>query len=60
MKIFEGDVYAQRIILQNLICLFQDDKMMEDESIRSYNGKIFEIVAGIRSHGGTKLDDEVI
>ena len=34
--------------------------MMEDESIRSYIGIISKIVVGIRSHGGTKLDDEVI
>ena len=34
--------------------------MMEDESVRRYIGRILEIVAGIKSHGGTKLDDEVI
>ena len=33
---------------------------MEDESIRSYVGRISEIVAGIRSHRGTKFEDEVI
>ena len=42
------------------IMKFQDARMMEDDSIRSYIGKIFEIFAGIRSHGRTKLDDEVI
>ena len=34
--------------------------MMEDESIRSYVGRIFEIVTRIISHGGAKLEDEVI
>ena len=34
--------------------------MMEDESVRSYIGRIFEIVAGITSHDGKKFDDEVI
>ena len=34
--------------------------MMEDESVRSYIGRISKIVVGIISHGGTKLDDEVI
>ena len=43
-----------------MICAFQHARMMEDESVRSYIGRISEIVAGIRSHGGTKLDDEVI
>ena len=37
---FEGDKHAKRIKLQNLICLFQEAKMMEDESVRSYIGKI--------------------
>ena len=46
--------------LQNWICTFQDAKMMEDESIRSYVGRISEIVPGIQSLGGTKQDDEVI
>ena len=34
--------------------------MMEDESIRSFIGKISEIVVGITSLDGTKFDDEVI
>ena len=34
--------------------------MMEDESIRSYIGRISEMVVGIQSHGGTREDDEVI
>ena len=33
---------------------------MEDESTRSYIGRILEMVVGIRSHGGTKDDNEVI
>ena len=46
--------------LQNWICAFQDAKMMEDESIRTYVGRISKITASIRSQGGTKEDDEVI
>ena len=57
---YEGDTHAKRVRLQNLYFTFQDAKMMEDESIRSYIGRISENVVGIRSHGGTKLDDEVI
>ena len=34
--------------------------MMEDESIRSYVGKIFKITTSIKSQGGTKEYDEVI
>ena len=34
--------------------------MMEDESVRSYIGRIFEIFVGIRSYEGTKSDDEVL
>ena len=33
---YEGDTHAKRIRLQNLHCTFQDARMMEDESIRSY------------------------
>ena len=57
---YEGDTHAKRARLQNLHCAFQDARMMEDEFVRSYVGRILEIVAGIRSHGGTKSDDEVI
>ena len=39
-SIFEGDTHTKRVILQNWICTFQDAKMMEDESIRSYVGTI--------------------
>ena len=34
--------------------------MMEDESVRSYVSRIYEIVAGITSLDGNKFDDEVI
>ena len=34
--------------------------MMENESVRSYIGKILEITGGIKAQGGTKEDDEVI
>ena len=57
---YEGDTHAKRVRLQNLHCAFQDARMMEDESVRSYVGRISEIVARIRSHGGTKSKDEVI
>ena len=52
-KLIMRETHAKRIRLQNLHCAFQDARMMEDESVRSYNGRILEIVAGIRSHGGT-------
>ena len=57
---FEDDKHAKRIRLQNWICLFQDAKMMEDESIRSYIGRISEIVVGIKSCNGSKDEDEII
>ena len=57
---YEGDKHAKRVRLQNLICAFQEARMMEDESVRNYIGRISEIFAGIKSHGGTKSDDEVI
>ena len=57
---YEGDTHAKIVRLQNLICPFQDARMMEDESIISDIGKISKIFVGIKSHGGTKLDDEVI
>ena len=57
---YEGDTHTRRVRLHNLICAFQDARMMEDESVRSYIGRISKIFAEIRYHGGTKLDDEVI
>ena len=44
----------KRMKLQNWICTFQDAKMMEDESIRSYVGTISYIIVGIWFLGGTK------
>ena len=57
---YEGDTHAKRVRLKNLICAFQDARIIEDESIRSYIGKIYKIVVGIKFDGGTKLDDKVI
>ena len=57
---YESDTHAKRVRLQNLHCTFQDARMMEDESVRSYIGRISKIVVRIKSHGVTKLDDEVI
>ena len=57
---FKGDAHSKKLRLECWICAFQDAKMMEDESVRTYIGKISEIIAGIRSQGGTKEDDEVI
>ena len=37
---FEGDKHAERMRLQNWICAFQNSEMMEDESLRSYIGRI--------------------
>ena len=57
---YEVDTHPKRVRLQNLICTFQDARMMEDEFVRSYVGRISKIVAGISSYGGSKLYDEVI
>ena len=57
---FEGDEHSKKLRLQSWICTFQNAKMMEDESVRTYVGRILEITAGIRSQEGTKEDDEVI
>ena len=57
---YEGDTHAKRVRLQNLHCAFQDARMMEDEYIRSYIGRISKIFVGTRSQEVTKLDDEVI
>ena len=37
---FEGDEHSKKLRLQSWICAFQDAKMMEDESIRTYVGRI--------------------
>ena len=57
---FEGDEHSKKLRLKNWIFLFQDAKMMEDKSIRTYSSRILKIIVGIRSQGGTKEDDEVI
>ena len=57
---FESDAHSKKLRLKNLICAHQDAKIMEDESIRTYVGRISEIIVGIRSQGRTKEDDEVI
>lgn len=46
--------------MQSWICLFQDAKMLEDETIKSYFARISKIVIGIRSCGGSKKEDEVV
>ena len=40
--------------------MFQDAKMMEGESIRSYIGRISKIVVGIKSYNGSKDEDEIV
>ena len=57
---FEGDEHSKKLRLQSWICTFKDAKMMEDESIRTYIGRISKITIGIISQGGTREDDEVI
>ena len=57
---YEGDTHAKRVRLQNLDCIFQDARMMEDEFVRSYVGRISEIFARITSHDVKKSNDEVI
>ena len=57
---YEGDTHAKRVRVWNLHSTFQDARMMEDGSIRSYVDRISEIFARIRSHGRTKYEDEVI
>lgn len=57
---YEGDAHVKRVRLQNLYCALQDAKMLEDEFVRSYVGRITKIVAGITSLGVKKSNDEVI
>ena len=59
-NIFEGDEHSNKLRLQTWICAFEYAKMIEDESIGTYVGRISKITIGIRSQGGTKEDDEVI
>ena len=49
---YEGDTHAKRVRIHNLICVFQDARMMEDEYVRSYVSRISKIVARIISCGG--------
>ena len=46
---FEGDAHSKKLRLQSWIYAFQDAKMMEEEYIRSYVGRILEITIGIKS-----------
>lgn len=57
---FEGDEHAKKFILHNWICAFEDIIMMEDESVRSYIGRMSKIVIDIKSCGGTKTKNELI
>ena len=57
---YEGDTYLKRNRIKYLHCEFQDNRMMEDESIRCYIGRISNIVARIGSCEGTKSNDEII
>ena len=57
---FEDDKHARNLRLQNWVCLFQEAKMMEDESIRSYFCRIPEIVSGIKACNRKKDGDEIV
>ena len=46
---FEGDEHSKKLRLQNWICAFQDAKMMEDESVRTYIGRISKITVVIKA-----------
>ena len=46
---FEGDEHSKKLRLKSWICAFQDAKMMEDESIRTYIGRILEITIAIKA-----------
>ena len=59
-SIFEGDTHTKRVRLQNQICAFQDTKMMEDEYIRNYIGRVSIFFVGIKSHGSTKEEYEFV
>ena len=37
---FEGDKHSKKLRRQSWICVFQDAKIMEDESVRTYIGRI--------------------
>lgn len=57
---FEGDEHEKRVRLHNWICAIEDIRMLKDESIRSYIGRMSEIVTGIKSCGGKMIENEVI
>ena len=57
---FEGDEHSKNFRLQYWICAFQDAKMMEDEFLRTYIGRILEITIGIKAQGETKDDNEFL
>ena len=59
-SIFEGDKHAKRTRLKNWICLFQEAKMMEDESVRNYICRISKIIAGFKVCEDTNEEDEII
>ena len=59
-SIYEGEKHAKRIKLQIWIFLFQEAKMMEDESVRTYASRIWEIIVEIKAYRGKKEEDEII
>lgn len=40
--------------------MFYNVNMMEDEYVRSYIGRILEIIPGTKTYGGTKEEDVVV
>ena len=44
---FEGDDHVKIMRLKSWICAYQDAKMMEDESVRSYIGRISNMFASL-------------
>ena len=58
--IYDGDKHSKIVKLQNWTCLFQEAKMMEDESISVYASRVSEIFVEIKGCGGKKEDDEII
>ena len=56
----KGDKHSMTVKLQNWVCLFQEDKILEDELVRTCVGRIFQIVVGIKGCGGKKDDDKII
>ena len=39
---FEGDTHSKKLRLKSQICSFKDAKIMEDESVRIFVGRILE------------------